>query len=65
MKILMRQLCFRLLLIALLLVAQFGQASMTRIDKSVRSYLNEEAGAVPDPRQRSTFLHFPDIPASP
>jgi aspartate beta-hydroxylase len=47
------------------LVAQFGRASMTRIDKSVRGYLNEEAGTVADPRQRSTFLHFPDIPANP
>jgi aspartate beta-hydroxylase len=47
------------------LVAQYGQASMLRIAKSVRIYLNEEIGAVTDPRQRSTFLHFPDIPANP
>ncbi|MDP9090152.1 MAG: aspartyl/asparaginyl beta-hydroxylase domain-containing protein [Pseudomonadota bacterium] len=46
-------------------VAQFGRDSMTRVDKSLRIYFNEEAAAVSDPRQRSTFLHFPDIPANP
>jgi aspartate beta-hydroxylase len=46
-------------------IAEFGRASMTRIDKSLRIYFNEEARAVPDSRQRSTFLHFPDIPANP
>jgi aspartate beta-hydroxylase len=46
-------------------VAEFGRASMTRIDRSLRIYFNEEARAVSDPRQQPTFLHFPDIPSNP
>jgi aspartate beta-hydroxylase len=46
-------------------VAEFGRASMARLDRSLRIYLNEETPVVSDPRQRPTFLHFPDIPANP
>jgi aspartate beta-hydroxylase len=46
-------------------VAEFGRASMARIDRSLRIYFNEETPVVSDPRQRPTFLHFPDIPANP
>src|SRR5882762_10878167 len=46
-------------------VAEFGRTSMARLDRSLRIYLNEETPAVSDPRQRPTFLHFPDIPANP
>lgn len=46
-------------------IAQYGPDSMKRIHKSLRIYFNEEAKAVEDSRQLSTFYHFPDIPASP
>src|SRR6267378_883922 len=46
-------------------VAEFGRTSMARLDRSLRIYFNEETPAVSDPRQRPTFLHFPDIPANP
>ncbi|MDP8985866.1 MAG: aspartyl/asparaginyl beta-hydroxylase domain-containing protein [Pseudomonadota bacterium] len=46
-------------------IARFGRDSLARVDKSLRMYFKEEAQRSSDPRQCSTFLHFPDIPANP
>ena len=46
-------------------VAQFGNEALNRVRTGLRAYFNEEAPRVKDPRQLSTFFHFPDIPANP
>jgi len=46
-------------------VAEFGGDALQRVHTALRAYFNEEAPRIEDPRQHSTFFHFPDIPASP
>jgi aspartate beta-hydroxylase len=46
-------------------VAEFGSDALQRVHTALRAYLNEEAPRIKDPRQHSTFFHFPDIPANP
>jgi aspartate beta-hydroxylase len=46
-------------------VAQFGSDALQRVHTGLRAYFNEEAPRTKDPRQHSTFFHFPDIPANP
>jgi aspartate beta-hydroxylase len=43
---------------------KYGRDSMTRVERCLRIYLNEEEAVYPDPRQRPTFLLFPDLPTS-
>ena len=43
---------------------RYGGSSMTRVERCLRVYLNDEAPVYPDPRQRPTFLFFPDLPTS-
>lgn len=47
------------------LIRTYGRDSMHRVDKSLRLYFKEETAALPESGQRPSFLHFPDIPASP
>ncbi len=42
--------------------ARYGHDSLTRVERCVRIFLNEEPPEYPDPRQRPTFLFFPDLP---
>ncbi len=44
--------------------AKYGHDSMTRMDRCLRIYFDEEPPVYPDPRQRPTFLLFPDLPTS-
>ena len=44
-------------------IARFGGDALQRVRTGLRTYFNEEAPRIQDPRQRSTFFHFPDIPA--
>lgn len=47
------------------LVERHGRGAMARVEKCLRVYLRDEKAIFPDPRQRPTFLYFPDLPASP
>jgi aspartate beta-hydroxylase len=40
-----------------------GRSELTRVDQCLAIYLGEQAAALPDPRQRPTFLYFPGIPS--
>lgn len=44
------------------LVRDYGARSMERVAKMLRIYLGEEPARYPDPRQRPSFLYFPDLP---
>jgi Aspartyl/Asparaginyl beta-hydroxylase len=44
------------------LAQRYGRESLTRVERCLRVYLNEERAASPDPRQQPTFLYFPDLP---
>lgn len=44
---------------------RFGRDALTRVERSLRIYLREDAGVSPDPRQQPTFLYFPDLPPTP
>jgi aspartate beta-hydroxylase len=46
-------------------VAQFGGDALQRVYAGLRAYFHEEPPQIKDPRQHSTFFHFPDIPANP
>jgi aspartate beta-hydroxylase len=46
------------------LVARYGRESLTRVEHCLRIYLNEEPAVYPDPRQKPSFLLFPDLPTS-
>jgi aspartate beta-hydroxylase len=46
------------------LVAAYGRDSLTRVERSLRIYLNEEQPSYADPRQQPSFLYFPELPAS-
>lgn len=41
---------------------QYGPSSLKRVEQCLRIYFREEAPVYPDPRQRPTFLYFPDLP---
>jgi aspartate beta-hydroxylase len=43
---------------------RFGRDAMKRVDRCLRIYLSEEPPVYPDPRQRPSFLLFPDLPPS-
>jgi aspartate beta-hydroxylase len=47
------------------LVARYGRASLARVERCIRIYLNDEAAVRPDPRQQPSFLYFPDLPTTP
>lgn len=46
------------------LAHRYGRESMARVEKCLRVYLGEEQARFPDPRQRPTFLYFPDLPTT-
>lgn len=46
------------------LVQRYGRDALTRVERCLRIYLGEEVAQHPDPRQRPTFLYFPDLPTS-
>jgi aspartate beta-hydroxylase len=46
------------------LKAKYGAADLARVERALRVYLREEAAEPPDPRQRPTYLYFPDLPPS-
>jgi len=46
------------------LAVRYGRSSMTRVEKSLRTYLGEEELQLPDPRQAPTFLYFPGLPTT-
>jgi tetratricopeptide (TPR) repeat protein len=41
---------------------RYGRDSLSRVERCVRVFLNEEAPAYPDARQRPSFLFFPGLP---
>lgn len=47
------------------LAARYGRASLARVERCIRIYLNDELAARPDTRQQPTFLYFPDLPTTP
>jgi aspartate beta-hydroxylase len=47
------------------LIETYGRGSMVRVERCLRIYLNEEPPVYVDPRQRPSFLLFPDLPTSP
>jgi len=47
------------------LAARYGTASLSRVEQALRIYLGEVQPAYTDPRQRPTFLYFPDLPTAP
>jgi aspartate beta-hydroxylase len=44
------------------LYEKYGRDSMTRVEHCLRIYLSEEPAVYPDPRQKPSFLLFPDLP---
>jgi aspartate beta-hydroxylase len=44
--------------------ARYGPDALTRVERCVRIYLNEETRVYVDPRQRPSFLFFPGLPTS-
>jgi aspartate beta-hydroxylase len=44
---------------------EHGAGSMARVAKMLRLYLGDEQAHYPDPRQRPSFLYFPDLPTAP
>jgi aspartate beta-hydroxylase len=42
--------------------ARYGRDSLTRVERALRIYLNEEERVYADPRQQPTFLYFPGLP---
>ena len=47
------------------LVAQYGDDEMMRVAKCVAMHIGLAEPARPDPRQRPSFLYFPDLPVQP
>ncbi|HEY6599166.1 MAG TPA: aspartyl/asparaginyl beta-hydroxylase domain-containing protein, partial [Pseudomonadales bacterium] len=45
------------------LVARFGRSELRRVEHCLSVYLGEVAARYADPRQKPTFLYFPDLPA--
>ena len=50
--------------VTLSLADRYGRNSMTRVEKCLRVYLGEEPAGFADPRQKPSFLYFPDLPPS-
>ena len=46
------------------LQGRYGRESLTRVEQSLRIFLNEEPPVYPDARQRPSFLFFPGLPPS-
>jgi aspartate beta-hydroxylase len=46
------------------LTAKYGPLELVRVNRALRVYLREESAVPPDPRQRPTYLYFPDLPPS-
>lgn len=44
---------------------RFGAAALMRVEKSLAIYLGSIPADYPDPRQKPSFLYFPDIPCQP
>src|SRR5882672_1174788 len=44
--------------------ARHGATALRRVERALRIQLNLEAPEYPDPRQRPTFLFFPELPAN-
>ena len=44
---------------------KYGRDSLARVEQCLRVYFHEQAPVYPDPRQRPTFLYFPDLPPAP
>lgn len=42
---------------------RYGRSELRRVDQCLAIYLGEQAAALPDSRQRPTFLYFPGIPS--
>lgn len=40
---------------------RYGSAELARVERSLAIYLLDQPANIPDPRQRPTFLYFPDI----
>ncbi len=47
------------------LARDYGLDALDRVVRLLRIHLGEELADYPDPRQRPTFLYFPDLPTSP
>jgi aspartate beta-hydroxylase len=47
------------------LIASYGASALTRVDRCLRIYLEQEPPPYLDPRQKPTFLYFPDLPTAP
>src|SRR5262245_53544587 len=45
--------------------AVYGRSEMTRVTRCLAMWLGLEPRALADPRQRPTFLYFPDLPVHP
>jgi aspartate beta-hydroxylase len=44
---------------------RYGVEEMRRVEHCLDAYLGERSVKTPDPRQRPTFLYFPDVPSQP
>ena len=44
---------------------RFGDAALTRVEKALAIYLGNLPADWPDPRQKPSFLYFPDVPCQP
>jgi aspartate beta-hydroxylase len=44
---------------------RYGRDELVRVERSLAIYLLEQPANIPDPRQRPTFLYFPDIASQP
>lgn len=42
-----------------------GAVALRRVEHALSIYLGERQAQLPDPRQRSRFLYFPDVPSQP
>lgn len=45
--------------------SEYGRQAMGRVEQCLRMYLGEERVQYADPRQRPTFLYFPNLPPAP
>lgn len=44
---------------------RYGASEMSRVERCISIYLNEQSPEFPDPRQQPKFLYFPGIPSQP
>ena len=47
------------------LIAQYGRSELSRVANCLAMYLGELPTAYADPRQKPSFLYFPDLPTTP